>query len=848
MNLEVRQAAISLLPSHGIAGRLVSILTRSAVFFGMTTAALGQQVEPLPLTRNLLGSAGLIDMPSARMADDGTLSAGASYMKNIQHYNLGFQALPWLEASFRYSGIAHFDPSSPVYWDRSFGMKVRLANESAWMPAVALGINDMIGTGIYSGEYLAATKQFGDFDATLGIGWGRYGSNNTIKNPLRLISSSFDKNRPGTSTPGGTPFGSFFRGPQAGVFGGINWRTPIEGLTLSVENSGDAYRFEAQQGAFFPHSSWNYGLSYHLGSTLISASYLYGNTFAGAISFELDPTRPQYPFTMGAAVPGPTIRTAEAQQDALRRLAGQHDPQYMADRAQAGSRNGFVDAVFGMPAVGDAIVNGDTLAVTMAGSANPQTLCRDIAHEAGFSETKIVRISIRSAMGAAAANCAVPRMLHANASPADFKISASQRINQLMLIDAADVQPAGDRRAAEKKFRADAQNQSIRIAAMQFAETEATIYYENYHYLHEDDAVERLSRLLMADAPLNIEQFRLVALKGGLPQQEFHILRGPAERVFGEDREVPSIFDSPVDIHPPPLQNPILKSAQRSQYPSFDWSIYPQLHEQLFDPNNPLGLQLVGVVAGGVQLKPGLQIIGGAELNIFSTFRTDRPSDSVLPHVRTDYVRYFVEGKNGIAWLQANYRTRLTPEIYASVKAGYLESMYAGAGGEVLYRPSGARWAIGADLYEVWQRDYDRLFGLRNYHIGTGHVTVYWDSPFYDLNFQLRTGQYLAGDRGLTLQVTRRFSTGIEIGAWMTKTNVSAAQFGEGSFDKGIMIRIPLGWVMPADSQNQVNFNISPVQRDGGQVLLGDATLYEETRATSESEFVRNGKFFANDN
>ena len=37
-----------------------------------------------------------------------------------------------------------------------------------------------------------------------------------------------------------------------------------------------------------------------------------------------------------------------------------------------------------------------------------------------------------------------------------------------------------------------------------------------------------------------------------------------------------------------------------------------------------------------------------------------------------------------------------------------------------------------------------------------------------------------------------RFSTGVEIGAFVTKTNVSAAQFGEGSFDKGIIIRIPL--------------------------------------------------------
>ena len=128
--------------------------------------------------------------------------------------------------------------------------------------------------------------------------------------------------------------------------------------------------------------------------------------------------------------------------------------------------------------------------------------------------------------------------------------------------------------------------------------------------------------------------------------------------------------------------------------------------------------------------------------------------------------------------------------------------MFAGAGGEILWRPQGARWALGADVYHVWQRDFDRLLGLQHYHKTTGHISLYYDSPWYDLNFGLRAGQYLAGDRGITFQVTRRFSTGVEIGAFFTKTNVSAQQFGEGSFDKGIIIRIPLGWIAPLETQS----------------------------------------------
>ncbi|HWU56044.1 MAG TPA: YjbH domain-containing protein, partial [Rhizomicrobium sp.] len=218
-----------------------------------------------------------------------------------------------------------------------------------------------------------------------------------------------------------------------------------------------------------------------------------------------------------------------------------------------------------------------------------------------------------------------------------------------------------------------------------------------------------------------------------------------------------------------------------------------------------------------------------------------RPSDSVLPHVRSDFMKYFTQGKTGIGHLAADYRFRATPTVFARIHTGYLESMFAGAGGEILWRPQDTRWALGADIYQVWQRDFDRLFGLQAYHQTTGHVSLYYDSPWYDLNFQLRAGQYLAGDRGFTVQVTRRFSTGVEIGAFFTKTNVSAQQFGEGSFDKGIVIRIPLGWIAPLETQSELALDLRPVQRDGGQTLTGDATLYEETRASSQGEAVRHG-------
>jgi hypothetical protein len=819
-------------------------------------AARSQQWDPPPLPRTNSGTVGLIEMPSARMASDGTLSGGASFYKDTQHYNLGFQILPWLEGSFRYSGIAHFDPASPVYWDRSFGMKLHLLEEGSVLPAVAVGINDLVGTGLYSGEYLVASKQFGPFDATVGLGWGRLGSANTFRNPLAQISRSFET-RPSLTTAGGTNFDAYFHGPTTGVFGGLTWRTPLPGLTAIVEASSDSYPFERTASSFagpgfYPHTQMNYGLSYQATEGIkLGLNWLYGRSFGASLAFEFNPTKPLYPGTISAPPVSPVLRSGEAQQAALQTMLERRDPQRSARRAslqaKTADKNAFVDALMARDDITDIRITGTTLALTT--NRNAPANCQALARTAQYSGTDIRQILVRQA-GGQPQRCAVPRAVEPvfqNAvmeEPAHLDFTAMPA--NMLTIDAAATSAAlVDTAAALRKFKASAKDQNLKIEAVSFGESVATVYYSNTMYFSEADAIERLTRILMADAPPSIEKFQLIPVLSGVPQQQYTVLRAPVERAFAQNSDSASVFDAAPLIDAPSLYNPVLDAAERKSYPRFSWSAFPQMRQQFFDPNNPFGIQLLGAVSASVDLAPGLMIWGQGEASIFDTFATDRPNDSLLPHVRTDYLKYFTQGKNGIAALEADYRFRLAPEVFATVKGGYLESMFAGAGGEVLWRPQAQRWAVGVDLYEVWQREYDRLFGLLPYHRLTGHLTLYYASPWYDLDFQLRAGQYLAGDRGLTLQVTRRFSTGIEVGAFVTKTNVSATQFGEGSFDKGIVIRIPLNWIAPIDSQNQVAIDLRPVQRDGGQALLGDATLYEETRRGSESEIFRAGKAFA---
>jgi hypothetical protein len=91
-------------------------------------------------------------------------------------------------------------------------------------------------------------------------------------------------------------------------------------------------------------------------------------------------------------------------------------------------------------------------------------------------------------------------------------------------------------------------------------------------------------------------------------------------------------------------------------------------------------------------------------------------------------------------------------------------------------------------------------------------------------------GRYLAKDWGGTFGIDREFDNGIRIGAFATFTDVSFDDFGEGSFDKGIRLHIPLSALTGQRSEVSISRTIRPVQRDGGARLEVDTRLYEQVR------------------
>ena len=163
-------------------------------------------------------------------------------------------------------------------------------------------------------------------------------------------------------------------------------------------------------------------------------------------------------------------------------------------------------------------------------------------------------------------------------------------------------------------------------------------------------------------------------------------------------------------------------------------------------------------------------------------------------------------------------------------------------GAEWLYRPWHSPVAVGVDVNHVKQRSFNQFFGFGSagtqtgYKVSTGHATVYWDTGWKDVRAKIAAGQYLARDRGVTLELSRTFNNGVSVGAWATKTNISSAQFGEGSFDKGMYLKIPFDVLMTSRTGDWANLVYQPLTRDGGARLNRSFQLYGATTARGKRD------------
>lgn len=667
-------------------------------------------------TYSLYGTTGLIEMPNGRMAPEGEVAITVGGWGDQRRNNFTFQITPRLTATFRYTRVDNFSfPGDEEYFDRSFDIAYQVVRETDRWPSVTVGMRDFLGTGLYSSEYIVASKSIGDrLSVSGGLGWGRLGSRDGVENPLAALDDYFEDRPPIDYGEGGElTTDQWFRGDVA-FFGGVEYRLNDK-LSFEVEYSSDAYTRAGEAGTFEPESPFNFGVNYRPNENFeLSAYYLYGSDLGLSATFSLNPhQRP----TVGGREPAPLpIR-----------------PRYGA-------------------------------AAASWQSAQP--------------ETPIIR-------------------------------DARLQVQAMGTILSAD---------------------GIRLIAMNTQGTSVRVQVESNRYRSIPQVIGHVARALTHVMPPEVETFVIEPVEQGIPLSSVTLMRSDLERLENAPGATQISF-----------QRAIIAEAGRSSddlYPvapssRLTWGLAPYVSLSTFDADQPLLGDFGVEISGAYEFAPNLVLSGAIRQRLAGNLSDSRNvRESGLPRVRSDVSQYN-QTSTALDYLTLAYYFRPGDDLYGRVTFGYMESMFGGVSTELLWKPVGSRLAIGAEVNHVAQREFDQGFGFQDYTVTTGHVSAYYD---FDNGFhgQVDVGRYLAGDWGATFALDREFANGWRIGGYFTLTDVSAEDFGEGSFDKGIRVTIPTDWFLGVPTRREQTTVLRSLTRDGGARLNVDGRLYGTVRDAHE--------------
>lgn len=692
--------------------------------------AKAETSRDLPVSPSDWGVTGLLQTPTARMQKAGNLAAHVAHVDPYTQYNIVLQPFDRLEVAVRYTNIdgVSYGPVSPDQdlKDKSLDVKLKLLNESKWVPQLAVGWRDPAGTSLFGGEYLVANKRYGDFDFSLGMGWGYLGARGNLKNPLGFIDDRFEDRVADKKGLGGelSPK-SWFTG-EASLFGGVQWHSPYDPLTVKVEYDGNDY--ESERG-FKDNDDTNY-----------------------------------FPVNVGVTW-----------QDIDKGLA-----------LSAGLERG------------DTMMLGLTLQGDLSKLGKVKPKAQQIRNVQTIPRTSYSGLKYRVNLGV------------------DERADLSQ--NELLL-------------------NAFSQATGWMATDLSLVDGHAYINVEDYSGVFIKERLKQGMEILRQGLPADTRFVQIQVSRHGEAVGVFNIdpkvwneqylqLQPPTQRI-----EQPVTVTAASQSYQPMAQ----EAVAHVEKPKGSITFSPSISQSIGGPDG----YLYGLFANAnadYKLWKGSWISGNAQVRLASNYDNfEYTADSNLPRVRTNIGEYTTTSRILLPSLQLNQFKSFGDNWYGLAYAGYLESMFAGVGGEVLYRQPNKTWAIGADVNRVRQRDFDQHFGLRDYEATTGHVSLYWDTPLYDIDMKLSAGQYLAGDKGATLDLSRTFDNGVKMGGWLTETDVSAEEFGEGSMDKGIYVSIPFENLFNQWSSGTAKLVYQPLIRDGGARLNRRHDLYSLTSPLSKS-------------
>lgn len=668
--------------------------------------------DPGPSSSNF-GDTGLFEMPSARLMPEGTLKFGINTFNPYEVTSFSAAPFSWMEAVFRYTEIKNqlYGPANysgnQTLKDKGFDIKFKLLSETNYLPNIAVGLRDLAGTGLFSSEYVVASKKFGDLDATLGIAWGSLARDGNISNPLKdlhnsfLERSSYAKGELG----GGFNIRDWFSGNQAAIFGGLEYHLKRYGLRFKVE-----------------YDTSNHEISSLTNSALkdlnVSSRFNYGVVYAF-------------------------------------------------------SR-------FGDFSIGQ--MRGNEIQFSFHIKAN-------------FFDSGLVPKTEK------------------------FQLKKYSKEERLEI--------AKSKRAFYRNLNNELNEKNLYMQGATATRDKVEVSINQNKYRSYARATGRTARVVSSLSPNRIETIVVAHMNPNNTEiSKVSIKRKEFDKAI-KGKSSPEELLITADMSSPDTQH--YKTAEyrpNVKLPDFTWKMGPALKSHIGGPEAFFLGQVWWKTDMTFLLKRGLTLNTSIGLDIYNNFNElNNPSASDLPHVRSDIQEYLREGTSNIARLKLDYIWSPYKDLYTRVDVGLFEEMFGGIGGEILYSPFSSDTAIGLVIHRVKQRDFDQMFNFRDYKVTTGHFEFYHTLKS-DVDIQFLAGKYLAGDKGVTLDLAKQFKSGFRLGIFATKTNVSKEEFGEGSFDKGFYFQIPTDLFLPNYQAGSISFGLHPLTKDGGAILYQHNALW----------------------
>ncbi len=664
------------------------------------------------LTSNLSGEIGLINIPTSRILKQGNLKLHLVNSEPINSLFISANPFDWMEVSLRYADIntRKYSPyksfsGDQTYKDKSFNLKIKLIEETERFPELSIGFRDFIGTGKFSGEYIVSSKRVGDFDFTVGLGWGSLSNSDGIKNPLVDLDKSFS-NRPTNYGRGGDfELDRWFKGEKASAFYGFSYLNKYSGLRLKIDyDKSNPFSLEKK-------SNYSFGLS------IPASKYVDINLFKHR-GIDLG-----FGLSYKANYATPIVPKNESVKSII----------FSKDDKKLLSLN---DDVF-------------------TGTINAILSGYEIYTQEIYLISNDLYISLNQGKYRNL-NLAAKRVIQIT----DSILQTRDIKNISVIFQTGNVKTASISFPLDK-FRQFLQNNLSLLEMKRF------INYENFYELDS------------------------------------------SSRIF----------------------------LGQINYPLYSWGLKPDLKNHIGAPEAFYSGQIGLLASAGIIFDQHSFLDSSIGLGIFQNLdQLTLRSFSRLPKVRSDIREYL---KEKYTLKEFAYSRIFNPKysrdylFLGGFKLGIFEEMYGGIGAEFLFRDIQKPWYISGNYYWVKQRQFNQRFSFRDYETFTGHLNFIWETPLDGVKMILSGGRYLAKDSGITLNLSKSFKTGFTLGFFATKTDISAFEFGEGSFDKGIYFSIPLDIVSSRYRKNNARFVWRNLTRDGGAMLSGTLAIEGYTNDSS---------------